>query len=142
MAARLIATEHQPGPLQETDLISTTFRHMLSDRIIGHARTDGTIGWVDSITGFLYFEGVFSVLGGSRLASKRRDGATKGEPRGGRRGHNDPQGLKEFSGTSQQNGGEHKKKHVSTRVFVLSNFETCGHLPVRPIRSVSAKPHR
>jgi hypothetical protein len=54
---------------QKADPEHTIYRHFSSDRIIGHARKDGTIGWVDSFARFLYFEVEFSVLGYSRLAS-------------------------------------------------------------------------
>ena len=52
-----------PGP-QETDLEPTIYRHSLSGRIIGDAWQDGTIGWVDSLSGIPCFE---FVLGCYRL---------------------------------------------------------------------------
>ena len=52
---------HQPGPPQETDPATTTYRHLLADRIIGHAGEDGTIGWVESLASFPYFDVNFTM---------------------------------------------------------------------------------
>ena len=67
-AGNAVRTEHQPGNPQETYPKPTRYHHFLSDRISGHALKDGTIGWVDLLTRFPYFEVDFSALGRYRLA--------------------------------------------------------------------------
>ena len=67
-------TVHWPGPHQETVPEPTIYRRILADRIIGHARKNGTIDWVDASTGFMNFGIDFLVFGCCKLARKRHRG--------------------------------------------------------------------